>query len=62
MGTIQVISKTYCCVDNKDRNIFNEDLDEDSDDDEDDNGDDKQVIEKINSFDTDINKSQLLEI
>jgi hypothetical protein len=59
MGTIQVISKTYCCVDNKDRNVFNEDLESES---EEDNEDDKQVIEKINSFDTDINKSQLLEL
>ena len=59
MGTIQVISKTYCCVDNKDRNVFNEDLESES---EEDNEDDTQVIEKINSFDTDINKSQLLEL
>ena len=42
--------------------MFNEDLDEESDDDEDKNEDNKQVIEKINSFDNDINKSQLLEI
>ena len=62
MGTIQVISKTYCCVNSNDTNMFNEDLDEESDDDEDKNEDNKQVIEKINSFDTDINKSQLLEI
>ncbi len=62
MGTIQVISKTYCCVDHKDKNVFNEDLDEESDDDEEDNEDDKQVIDKIESFNTDINKSQLLEI
>ena len=64
--TFQVISKTYCCVDNKDRTIFNEDLDEESDDDEDNNEDNneenKQVIDKIESFNTDINKSQLLEI
>ncbi len=59
MGTIQVISKTYCCNQEKDRNIFNEDLESES---EDDNEDDKQVIEKIESFNTDINKSQLLEI
>ena len=43
MGTIQVISKTYCCVDNEDKNVFNEDLESES---EDDNEDDKQVIEK----------------
>ena len=46
--------------------MFNEDLDEESDDDEDNNEDNneenKQVIDKIESFNTDINKSQLLEI
>jgi hypothetical protein len=24
--TLQILTKTYCCNDNKDRNIFNEDL------------------------------------
>jgi hypothetical protein len=45
--------------------MFNEDLDEESDDDEDNkdnNEENKQVIDKIESFNTDINKSQLLEI
>ena len=60
--TLQIINKTYRCVNSNDTNMFNEDLDEESDDDDDKNEDNKQVIEKINSFDTDINKSQLLEI
>ena len=64
--TLQIINKTYCCVNSNDTNMFNEDLDEESDDDEDKNEDDneknKQVIDKIESFNTDINKSQLLEI
>ena len=51
--TLQIVSKTYCCIEHKDKNIFNEDLDEDSVD----NEDDKQVIKSFNSFDTDMNKS-----
>lgn len=55
MGTtIQVIHKIYCCIENKDKNIFNEDLDDES---QDDNEDDKQIIKQINSFTTDINGS-----
>ena len=60
--TLQIINKTYCCVNSNDTNMFNEDLDEESDDNEDDNEESKQVKEKIESFNTDINKSQLLEI
>ncbi len=59
--TLQIMNKTYCCVHSNDNNVFNEDLDEESDDEED-NEDDKQVIDKIESFNTDINNSQLLEI
>ena len=60
--TLQIINKTYCCVNSNDTNMFNEDLDEETDDNEDDNEENKQVIEKIESFNTDINKSELLEI
>ena len=36
--TLQIIHKTYCCVNATDENIFNENLDEDTgDDNEDDN-------------------------
>ena len=54
--TLQVMTKTYCCNnEDKDKTIFNEDLKsnltEDSDDKE------KLVATRINSFETDINKS-----
>ena len=39
--TLQIPTKTYCCNDNKDRNIFNEDLDSD-------NEDNKEEDEKTN--------------
>ena len=49
MGNLMVI--TYCCVEDKNKNIFNEDLDGDTDDDND-NEKDKLIVEKIKSFDT----------
>ena len=54
MGTVQSIYKIYCCIENKDKNIFNEDLDDESQDDDE---DDKQIVKQINSFTTDINGS-----
>ena len=63
--TLQIMNKTYCCVNSNDTNMFNEDIDEESDDEdnnEHNNEENKQVIDKIESFNTDINKSQLLEI
>ena len=51
MGNLMVI--TYCCVEDKNKNIFNEYLDDDSDDDNDnDDEKDKLIVEKIKSFDT----------
>ena len=49
--TLQVMTKTNCCVENKDKNVYNEDLESET---EDGNRDDKQIIDKINSFHTDI--------
>ena len=46
MGNLMVI--TYCCVEDKNKNIFNEYLDDDSDDDNDnDDETDKLIVEKI---------------
>ena len=47
MGTIQILTKTYCCVKSNDHQNFNEDL---SDDDKNDNNDDKQILERCESF------------
>ena len=51
--TLQIMTKTNCCVEGKDKNVYNEDLNEDES--EDGNIDDnKLIIETINSFTTDI--------
>ena len=50
--TLQILTKTYCCNDNKDRNIFNEDLDSEDEDNKEE--DEKLIIQSISSFHTDI--------
>jgi hypothetical protein len=54
--TLQILTKTYCCNDNKDNNVYNEDLESDNSN-KDDDEEDKQLIQKIQSFTTDINGS-----
>ena len=49
--TLQIMTKTNCCVEGKDKNVYNEDLESET---EDGNIDDKQIIDKINSFHTGI--------
>ena len=51
--TIQVITKTNCCNRNEDNH--NEDLNEELEDSNDDN--EKLIVERINSFNTDINNA-----
>ena len=45
---------THCCVEDKNNNIFNADLDDDTDDTDDDDDDekDKLIVERLKSFDT----------
>ena len=50
--TLQILTKTYGCNDNKDRNIFNEDLDSENEDNKEE--DEKLIIQSIPSFHTDI--------
>ena len=49
MGNLLII--TYCCVEDKNKNIFNEYLESDTDDDNDDEKD-KLIVERLKSFDT----------
>ena len=53
MGTIQIITKTNCC--NKNNDEYNEDLHQYKDE----HGDDKEklIVERINSFNTDLNNT-----
>ena len=53
MGNIQILTKTYCCNDNKDRNMYNEDLHNNHDESDDDK--ENLVVERIKSFHTDVN-------
>ena len=53
--TIQIITKTNCCT--KNENNHNEDLNEDDNKDDDENENEKLIIERINSFSTDINNT-----
>ena len=50
--TLQILTKTYCCNDNKDRNFFNEDLESENEDNK--IEDEKLIVQSINSFHTDI--------
>ena len=50
------MTKTYCCNDNKDRNMYNEDLHND-DDESDDADKEKLVVVRIKSFTTDVENS-----
>ena len=53
--TLQILTKTYCCNANKDRNLFNEDLDSENEDNKEE--DEKLIIQSISSFRTDIESS-----
>ena len=52
--TLQILTKTYCCNDNKDRNVFNEDLDENDNDDNDDEKEERLIVQSVSSFHTNI--------
>ena len=68
--TLQIMTKTNCCVEGKDKNVYNENLESETEDDTPSdegapaleiisracNREDKQIIDKINSFHTDIDK------
>ena len=52
--TLQILTKTYCCNDSKDRNIFNEDLEsEGSNNDKEE--DEKLIVKSVSSFHTEMN-------
>ena len=58
MGNMQILQKTYCCNDNKDRNMYNEDLHNNDDTQKGGESDDDKenlVVERIKSFHTDVN-------
>ena len=52
--TLQVMTKTYCCNDNKDRNIFNEDLESEGSNNNKEE-DEKLIVQSISSFRTETN-------
>ena len=52
--TLQILTKTYCCNDNKDRNIFNEDLESESSN-NDKEEDEKLIVQSVSSFHTEMN-------
>ena len=52
--TLQILTKTYCCNDNKDRNIFNEDLESESSNNDAKEEEDKLIVNSVESFHTDI--------
>ena len=51
---LQILTKTYCCNDNKDRNIFNEDLESESSN-NDKEEDEKLIVKSVSSFHTEMN-------
>ena len=55
--TFQTLTKTYCCNDNKDRSIFNEDLESDTSID-DEVEEEKLPVKSVESFHTEINDYQ----
>ena len=55
MGVVmQIMTRTYCCNDNKDRNIFNEDLESESSNNDAKEEEDKLIVKSVESFHTDI--------
>jgi hypothetical protein len=53
--TLKILTKTYCCSDNKDRNIFNEDLESEGNNNDKDEEEEKLVVKSVSSFQTEIN-------
>jgi hypothetical protein len=53
--TLQILTKTYCCNDNKDRNIFNEDLESEGSNNDKDEEEEKLLVKSVSSFHTEIN-------
>lgn len=52
--TLQILTKTYCCNDNKDRNIFNEDLESEDSNNDAKEEEEKLIVKSVDSFHTDI--------
>jgi hypothetical protein len=53
--TLQILTKTNCCNDNKDRNIFNEDLESEGSNNDKDEEEEKLLVKSVSSFHTEIN-------
>jgi hypothetical protein len=53
--TLQILTNTYCCNDNKDRNIFNEDLESEGSNNDKDEEEEKLLVKSVSSFHTEIN-------
>ena len=52
--TLHILTKTYCCNDNKDRNIFNEDLESECSNNDQDEEEEKLLVKSVSSFHTEI--------
>ena len=52
--TLQILTKTYCCNENKDGNLFNEDLESESSK-NDKEEDEKLIVKSVSSFHTEMN-------
>ena len=53
--TLQILTKTYCCNDNKDRNTFNEDLESEGSHNNNAEEEEKLLVKSVSSFHTEIN-------
>ena len=53
--TLQILTKNYGCNDNKDRNIFNEDLESEGSNNDKDEEEEKLLVKSVSSFHTEIN-------
>ena len=51
--TLQILTKTYCCNENKDGNLFNEDLESESS--KNDEEDEKLIAKSVSSFHAEMN-------
>jgi len=53
--TLQILTKTYCCNYNKDRNISNEELESEGSNNDKDEEEEKLLVKSVSSFHTEIN-------